>query len=451
MQLTGHDIKELLGWVNPDAEAAPEQLDESITLVAREAFVSTDGEQMPAGIYVVLHEHQEDGLYGPLSDNNKRKQRIDREIEEVAAYLFDEMKMRLSHFSGVKWQSPDTAPDVELGGEKEFWIAVKSIRDGVEREHTFLANYLNKPKLLDDEGNVTDECVDWLLSNDDSNEVEAIGWHSSKEHAEYSNWYEPITFSENYALLGWAEYNAPPFFASEPVKPKTITEEPAYKSLVERYESNWTLAVTELFGMNVTPHHERIIESVQQIGSKTSVVCNDDETTSADIAALSGAMGLLFMLFNTGARVVVAFDLIRNSFPASWEHLKNNFNELCERQPWICQYFTITNDSVVESPQNLMGRFCCKAAAYIGNEESLAGEHAEHLFYIVDRADQLSDKAFGIITGSMTQKDNRILLTGNPTRNSGYFYYTQHRLAKRTPDDVHGYTVIKIGEGDGDE
>lgn len=218
MQLTGHDIKELLDLVNPDAEAAPEQLDESITLVAREAFVSTDGAQMPACIYVILDEYPEEGLYGPLSDNNKRKQRINREIEEVAAYLVDEMKMRLSHVLGVKWQSPDTVPDVELGGEKEFWIAVKSIRDGVEREHTFLANYLNKPKLLDEKGEITDEAADWLLSNDDESDVEAVGWHNAKEHPDYAGWYESIVFNEKYVLLGWAEYNAPLFFASEPVK-----------------------------------------------------------------------------------------------------------------------------------------------------------------------------------------------------------------------------------------
>ena len=118
---------------------------------------------------------------------------------------------RMAKYVNIKWQLPDTTPDVELGGEKGFWIAVKSIRDGVEREHTFLANYLNKPKLFNGDGEITDESADWLLSNDDSNEVEAVGWHDSKEHPEYSCWYEPITFNENYILLGWAEYNAPPF------------------------------------------------------------------------------------------------------------------------------------------------------------------------------------------------------------------------------------------------
>ena len=122
---------------------------------------------------------------------------------------------RMAKYVAIKWQSPDTAPDVELGGNEQFWLAVKSIIHGVEREYTFLANYLNKPKLFNDDGEITVESADWLLSNDDSYEVEAVGWHDSKEHPEYSCWYEPITFNENYVLLGWAEYNAPPFFTSK--------------------------------------------------------------------------------------------------------------------------------------------------------------------------------------------------------------------------------------------
>jgi hypothetical protein len=122
---------------------------------------------------------------------------------------------RMAKYVAIKWQSPDAVPDVELGGEKEFWIAVKYDHRGVERVSTFLACYLNKPKLLDDKGEITDEAADWLLSNDYENDVEAIGWHSSKEHADYACWYESIVFNENYVLLGWAEYTPPPFFVSE--------------------------------------------------------------------------------------------------------------------------------------------------------------------------------------------------------------------------------------------
>lgn len=49
-----------------------------------------------------------------------------------------------------------------------------------------------------------------------------------------------------------------------------------------------------------------------------------------------------------------------------------------------------------------------------GNEEALAGEHADHLLYIIDEASGVSDKAFSVITGALTGKDNRILLLSQP-------------------------------------
>ena len=126
--------------------------------------------------------------------------------------LTTEKKIKLEKYANINWQSPESVPYVELGGERLFWLAVRSIRDGIERERTFLANYLNKPKLLDESGEITDEASDWLLSNEWETDVEAVGWFSSKEHPDYSDWYEPFTFDETYILLGWAEYNAPPFF-----------------------------------------------------------------------------------------------------------------------------------------------------------------------------------------------------------------------------------------------
>lgn len=40
----------------------------------------------------------------------------------------------------------------------------------------------------------------------------------------------------------------------------------------------------------------------------------------------------------------------------------------------------------------------------IGNEEALAGEHAKHLFVIVDEASGVSDKAFGVLAGTLTER-----------------------------------------------
>jgi len=56
--------------------------------------------------------------------------------------------------------------------------------------------------------------------------------------------------------------------------------------------------------------------------------------------------------------------------------------------------------------------------------ETLQGLHNEHLFLVVDEASGVPDPVFVPLEGAMTQEDNRVLLIGNPTRSSGYFYDT---------------------------
>ena len=69
--------------------------------------------------------------------------------------------------------------------------------------------------------------------------------------------------------------------------------------------------------------------------------------------------------------------------------------------------------------------------------ENLAGFHAGDLLYVVDEASGVADRNFIVITGALTTEGARLVMTGNPTRTSGYF-------AKRfvnTPDGWHVATV----------
>jgi hypothetical protein len=54
--------------------------------------------------------------------------------------------------------------------------------------------------------------------------------------------------------------------------------------------------------------------------------------------------------------------------------------------------------------------------------ETLAGFHGDHLLIVADEASGIPDPVFIPLEGAMTQEDNRVLLIGNMTKNSGYFY-----------------------------
>jgi hypothetical protein len=53
--------------------------------------------------------------------------------------------------------------------------------------------------------------------------------------------------------------------------------------------------------------------------------------------------------------------------------------------------------------------------------ENMAGFHEEHLLFICDEASGIDDSIYETIEGALTTEDAKLLLCGNPTKNSGVF------------------------------
>ncbi len=58
--------------------------------------------------------------------------------------------------------------------------------------------------------------------------------------------------------------------------------------------------------------------------------------------------------------------------------------------------------------------------------ERFQGFHEEHILFVVDEASGVREGIFEAIEGSMTSEHSRMLLLGNPTSLSGYFYHAFH-------------------------
>jgi len=63
--------------------------------------------------------------------------------------------------------------------------------------------------------------------------------------------------------------------------------------------------------------------------------------------------------------------------------------------------------------------------------ETLAGLHEDHLLVIVDEASGVPDPVFIPLEGALTKEDNKVLLIGNPTKKSGYFYDTHYHAENK--------------------
>lgn len=87
--------------------------------------------------------------------------------------------------------------------------------------------------------------------------------------------------------------------------------------------------------------------------------------------------------------------------------------------------FTITSKRIYlnESPNSWF------ADAITAREpEDVQGYHGDHLMIVLDEASGIADEIYDTIQGSLTQHDNKIVLTGNPTRTSGFFYDSHNKF-----------------------
>jgi phage terminase large subunit len=77
------------------------------------------------------------------------------------------------------------------------------------------------------------------------------------------------------------------------------------------------------------------------------------------------------------------------------------------------------------------GAFAVRRTASKDNPEALQGFHAEHLLFLIDEASGIDDIVFEVGMGALSTPGAKVVLAGNPTRTSGFFYDTHHSLRHR--------------------
>ncbi len=83
---------------------------------------------------------------------------------------------------------------------------------------------------------------------------------------------------------------------------------------------------------------------------------------------------------------------------------------------------------VVQDPE---AAFAVRRTASKDNPEALQGFHAEHLLFLIDEASGIPDVVFEVGLGALSTPGAKVLMAGNPTRTSGFFYDTHHSLRDR--------------------
>ena len=132
---------------------------------------------------------------------------------------------------------------------------------------------------------------------------------------------------------------------------------------------------------------------------------------------------LWFMSTRPFAKVVCTAPTNRQLSDILWSELSKWL-----RKSILADEFVLQSDKMFH--KDAPKEYWCRAvspsvkASKEDQAETLAGFHGDHLLIICDEASGISDAVFVPLEGALTQEDNRVLLIGNPTRNTGYFFDT---------------------------
>lgn len=222
-------------------------------------------------------------------------------------------------------------------------------------------------------------------------------------------------------------------------KLKTIYHEPRYIELLKKFQHDWIEFAAAIANKKPTWQQRLIIEAIQIKGARVSV-SSGHGTGKSDMTSI---MILAFIILNPESRVVVVANNAAQVRNVIWKYIKINFNAICHTLPWLKQYFELNEREFYAI--GYKGVWSCIAkSAKQGNEEALAGEHCHTYLVVVDESSGLSDKALQILSSALTEKHNNMCLLSQPTRSSGFFYDTHHRLAKNQSNPHGIWTAITL-------
>ena len=140
-------------------------------------------------------------------------------------------------------------------------------------------------------------------------------------------------------------------------------------------------------------------------------------------SALAAWRILHFMSTRAYPKVVCTAPTARQLSDVLWSELSKWL-----RKSVLADEFVIQKDKMFhkDAPKEWWARAVSPSVKASKEEqaETLAGFHGDHLLIIVDESSGVEDPVFVPLEGALTQEDNHVMLIGNPTRNTGYFFDT---------------------------
>ena len=246
------------------------------------------------------------------------------------------------------------------------------------------------------------------------------------------------------------------------IDPTYTAQAKAYLKLRTYWRADPVAYVRQRFGVELTWQQAQILEAIAPPGAKVSVRSGHGigKSSSAAFIVLWHLETHNFAKIPCTAPTAHQLRDVLWGEISKWRRHADEQSALRGDHPdlYLTQLFHLTQDRLYD----LAAPEWAATARTARKEtpEALAGFHARHLLYVIDEASGVEEAIFEAAEGALSTPEARVLMLGNPTRNSGTFaashkqnrgdYTALHFRSQDSPLVDAGYRqrlVRKWGDG----
>jgi phage terminase large subunit len=194
-----------------------------------------------------------------------------------------------------------------------------------------------------------------------------------------------------------------------------------FDEFLDRYANDPVRFVREMLQLEPDPWQIEVMEAVSRGERRITIRSGHGVGKSA----LLSWIAIWFVLCRYPAKCVMTAPSSTQLFDALFAELRGQVNNL---PPFLKELLVPTTDKVAlkAAPDEV---FISARTSRAETPEALQGIHSANVLLLVDEASGVPAPVFEAASGSMSAHNATTILTGNPTRGTGFFYDSHTRMA----------------------
>lgn len=194
-----------------------------------------------------------------------------------------------------------------------------------------------------------------------------------------------------------------------------------FLKLMARYRDDPVAFAREVIGIEPDEWQIELLDAVAAPAVRRVSVRSGHGVGKSTAVAMAA---IWHVLMRIPSKTVVTAPTSSQLFDACFAEMKNVAKRL---KPPFNNLLEIKSDRIELKSQPEATFISCRTSR-AEQPEALAGVHSENVLLIADEASGVPNAVFEAASGSMSGHNATTILTGNPTRNTGFFYDTHSRL-----------------------